>query len=745
MPRCLLILLLAATPRLFAQQIISGTIRDRQNGQAVTAARITTSSSVTYSDLQGRFKLPVSDHDSLFTVHATFYQPETVRITDAAAYPVALSLQEQNLEEITVSALRSENKLLTTAGAVSLLAAPQISRNSPVALEPSLNQVPGVLMHTGSFNTNRITIRGIGSRSPYGTSKIKAYLDEIPLTSGDGETTLEDLSLLAISQIEVVRGPVSGSYGSGLGGAILLKSTPGTEPLKIKGNFLTASFGTNKTGLSLSGNRRRSSHLLVSDRLHSNGYRDNNRYDRLNLFSWNRFESEKAVFNLLFDLVDLKAFIPSSLDYETYLTSPTRAAASWAAVKGYEDSRKIRGAATWKQRWSNHFTTSATGVLASHRNLELRPFNLLQEKALTGSGRIAARYQKHTLKINSGIELFSETYLWKTFSNGKVQNENLLSDNLEKRFYGNLFVQGNWNPVQQLNVESSVNLNLTRYDYNDRFSADGNASGKRHFEPVVSPRVGISYLTGKKNALFMLVSHGFSAPTLEETLLPDGQVNPEIKPETGWNFETGARGKTFANRLFYDLSLFRMAVKNLLVARRTGEDAYVGVNAGKTSHAGLEFALRYLPPPGRWSTTWLVNGTLAHFRFKEFTEMGNNYAGNQLTGVPSVVLHAGVETRTPSGFEGNLHLRFTGRMPLNDANSVFSDAYSLTTLSAGKSFRLKSVGMRFNGGINNLFNQKYASMFLINAPAFGNTPPRYYYPGLPRNYFVTLAVEFTGP
>jgi iron complex outermembrane receptor protein len=54
-------------------------------------------------------------------------------------------------------------------------------------------------MQQGALNTNRITIRGIGSRAQFGTTKIKAYFDGIPLTTG-GETTLDDLDLASIEK-----------------------------------------------------------------------------------------------------------------------------------------------------------------------------------------------------------------------------------------------------------------------------------------------------------------------------------------------------------------------------------------------------------------------------------------------------------------------------------------------------------------------------------------------------------------
>ena len=57
------------------------------------------------------------------------------------------------------------------------------------------------------------------------------------------------------------------------------------------------------------------------------------------------------------------------------------------------------------------------------------------------------------------------------------------------------------------------------------------------FDPILSPRIGLSYQFNYKFSLFATVSHGFSPPSLSETLTPDGNINPSIQPEKGWNFE----------------------------------------------------------------------------------------------------------------------------------------------------------------------------------------------------------------
>ncbi len=99
-----------------------------------------------------------------------------------------------------------------------------INQLTAPTIEPLLNATPGLWMQSGALNTNRISIRGVGYREPFATTGIKIYLDEIPLTNGVGESSIEDIHPHILSGIDIWRGPSSALWGSGLGGMIHLKS-----------------------------------------------------------------------------------------------------------------------------------------------------------------------------------------------------------------------------------------------------------------------------------------------------------------------------------------------------------------------------------------------------------------------------------------------------------------------------------------------------------------------------------------
>jgi len=117
-----------------------------------------------------------------------------------------------SLSEIILETSPIKNTLQNAASSISVISNADINKTDGVILTPVLNKIPGVNMQQGAMNTNRITIRGLGARSQYGTNRVKAYFDGIPLTSGDGETVIEDIDVASIEKIEIIKGPNSTSF-----------------------------------------------------------------------------------------------------------------------------------------------------------------------------------------------------------------------------------------------------------------------------------------------------------------------------------------------------------------------------------------------------------------------------------------------------------------------------------------------------------------------------------------------------
>ncbi|MDI3505086.1 MAG: iron complex outerrane recepter protein, partial [Bacteroidota bacterium] len=87
--------------------------------------------------------------------------------------------------------------------------------------------------------------------------------------------------------------------------------------------------------------------------------------------------------------------------------------------------------------------------------------------------------------------------------------------------------------------------------------------------------------------------------------------------------------------------------------------------------------------------------------------------------------------------------QYVGSQYIDDANSLENDAYFLTNLRT--SYRIKTNRMgdfKLFAGINNVADIHYSPMLTVNAVAFGDAEPRYYYPGMPRHYFAGISWHF---
>lgn len=750
-------LLLLITRALIAQ-VINGRVTDATNHQPLPHTTIidVSDSTGTATDDEGYFEIKLNgEKTSIVISHLGYVSQEVVVHKNLEFLNLKLQAAETNLPEVIVRASHINQKNQDVPGSVNIITTNQLERNDETIITPALNRLPGVYMHTGSLNTNRITIRGIGARTPYGTNKVRAYFDDIPLTTGEGGTTLEDIDISTIQRAEVIKGPGSSIYGAGLGGTINLSShIPAQSSATIK--HLAGSYKLSRTMVQTAFSGDRSQVSLTYADTHTDGYRQNGEYDRQSFVATARFTPDSnSMFSVLGTYTHMKAFIPSSIDAETYNTSPSSAAYTWLQSRGYEAYNKGSiGMAYHYDLTSN--LKSITSTFITFRDAdEPRPFDILSETTIAAGVRSRVIWEKDILtkktSVSAGFEYFNDWHQWSTYENlyelfpdkGSVSGE-ILSDNKERRYYYNLFAQLNVQLTTKLALQAGLNSNRTSYHLTDLFADSRDQSGKYSFKTTWSPRVGIVYKITEDHSIYGTVSHGFSPPSVAETLTPEGAINTNIQPETGWNYEIGAKNSWWNDRLYTEVALYRMEIENLLVAQRTGPDTYVGVNAGKTIHEGLEalisFHATHRPD---WSIRPFFSATLMNYKFEEFISDENDYSGNDLTGVPSKIFNLGVDVSSDFGLYFYSNYRYVGAIPLNDSNSIYSDSYALLNCKLGYQRRVfTNFKLDISAGINNLLDEKYASMVLVNAVGFGGSAPRYYYPGMPRNYYGSLALKY---
>jgi iron complex outermembrane receptor protein len=638
------------------------------------------------------------------------------------------------LDEVLVKAARFDTKVRKIPGSVQLLSHEKFLKTELANLSEIVNKVPGVYMQSGSFQTSRLTIRGIGSRNPYGSGRIRAFYDDIPLTTGDGTTIIEDIEPYFIDKAEITKGPNSAWYGSGIGGSIRFFSPVPDEKTTIQLFTGAASFGSYKMGGIAKIKLQKGSLNVGISRVASNGYRQNSNYFR-NSFFVSGTTGIKFRINYLVHASDVNARLPSSINENTYQLNPQMAATNWLNVKGYKAYQRFLGGIRLENNFRPNVVNSINLSGSISNPFELRPFNILDDNS--GSTSLQENLKivtpLHTFLI--GGEWLHENYNWQILQNQTLNEQQKAR---ERRNQANGYLSMQTTLFSPLLFSFSLNLNHTRYTITDLFEADQiDYSGKTDGRYVVSPKLGISIPLLSNITFYASYGNGFSNPTVEESLNSQGFLNSSLKPEQGWGLDIGLRAFILNKKLWVDVTYYDIQLRDLLVTKRISEELFSGENGGNASLKGIELLAQFRPKKlfqANLSFQQSVN------RFRTFSGEFN-YSGNRLPGIPSFFLNSDIELKLFSKLRIDVNVSYYGKQFMNDDNSKVSRAWKTVDIKIIKDFNLPWSLLEFQMGIKNLLNEKYASMILVNAPSLGGNPPRYYYPGLPSNFYFSLRMN----
>jgi iron complex outermembrane receptor protein len=706
---------------------------------------------------EGVFVLPDSFDLPLEIIlkHPDYVLKSVLFIQNNQQFILKDSIPSESLQTILVNAQNDKKgSLLIPSPTIGIGA---INQQSPIDVVAAINQIPGIYIQSGAINTNRIVIRGVGSRTLYGTNKIRAYFNEIPITSGVGETTIDSYDPEDLQSIEIIKGPKATQYGTNLGGTLLLYSKkPEKEGATLKNSTTLGSFGLYKNAVSFDYSVAKLALHFTYDHLETNGFRDNSSYNRNAIYLNSSYQfNDQTEISLLLNYIDYTAQIPSSISKTAFEEDPSQAAFTWGQAKGFEANAQNLTGLSLKHSFSKDFKNTTSIFYSYSDHYEPRPFNILDE--FTNGFGFRTLFNKTFIFSNReaewtfGSELFKDEYHWKTIQNLYQDNNGngslegtLLSNNEEYRQQLNLFTSVTLPIFKKLSLQFGINFNKTKYDFQDEFFiGENNRSAARDFNAILAPNLNVRYDFNPNQTIFGNVSYGFNYPSLEETLTPDGAINPEISPEKGFNYEIGSESFYFNRKWHVFASLYIMNIKDLLVAQRIGEDQFIGRNAGQTVHKGLEISTDY-----NWvlnesfAISPYVNASFNWHRFEDFVSDNSHFSGNKLTGVPDMTIASGIAFLLKNIAIHSNHL-YVGEMPMNDANSLYSEAYNILNMKLTYTPQLfKAFEIKLNVGINNVSDSKYASSILINATGFNNSEPRYYYPGNPRNYYGGVSVRY---
>lgn len=650
--------------------------------------------------------------------------------------------QEQDsatlISEVKIEAYKKPSSYIGSTKSVSVISDHLLRLNNPERLLEAINQNAGSRMEERSPGSYRLSIRGSSLRSPFGVRNIKVYLDDFILSDASGNTYLNSISPELIHRIEIYKGPESGDFGAVTGGTLLLKTRTADH---LSGNISVGSYGTFNQSIDFSKQFKKHFLQIFQNYYQTDSYREQSAVQRKQLFIKDFFQyRENAELKALLIVSDLYYQTPGGLSLEQMQMNRKQARLPTKTLPGAKEqhagirNKMILGGLSHEFKITPNLSQFIL-VQGSYVDFE-NPFITNFENRFESSFalRTHLNYQKNWNKLSlewrAGYEGATNSIFVKNYDNnrgieGDPQNFDQLNNN--SGFY---FLSQKLKFSDKLFSDISVSLNSNSYDWENIYPNIEN--GKVKFKKQVLPNFGVTYMLTKDFSVRGKIGKGNSSPTNEEIRSSNQEINKELIPEYGWNKEIGLR-KQFANLFFLETTYFDFRMKDAIVRRQNENGEEYFVNQGNTVQKGAEVLLESknfkINNPVLNGVKFRFSGSFYQFKFENYRQNDVDFSGNDLTGVPATTINSLLNFIFFKKLGVDYSHFYTSRIPLNDANSVWSDASFVGNIQFRYPLLFDKTQLNMLFQIQNLYNTEYVLGYDINA--FGN---RFYNPAAKRTF-----------
>lgn len=691
------------------------------------------------TDELGQAEFDLKNSGILTFLHIGF-ETLSISVKPNESLTIELSPVTNSLAEVVVTGFESERPLVHQAGAISKVLENELYRFNENSFLSAFNTKPGIRVEERAPASYRISIRGSSLRSPFGVRNVKVYWNDIPFTSPDGTTALNLLDLSNIQDTEIIKGPAGSIFGAGNGGVISIVSRKTVTENYFSSDIGVGDFGLlrYRIGIDQKIGTGGISASYVSQK--SDGFRQHSAMDRkVFQIAMHTKPSDKQTLSAQILYSDLNYQIPGALNPTQVEADRTQARPGSVAQNSSIAQKTLYGTLSHQielgKKWNN-----STALYMNNTEFE-NPFILdyKRETAFSYGGRTKFNlddiWGSFPVKFIVGAEYQNGKTLAQNFGNRQGQADTVrFSDNLisTQAFLFQQF-EIEWTPKILMTVGLSENFG--RYEINRSIDAGPNdpSINTKTFDPIVIPRLALVYKVNDRSGIHGSISSGFSPPTIAEVRTNEGSINLDLEPERGTNYEAGYRGKFGIFNL--DLTAFYFKLDQTITSYTNEQGVFLFRNAGATDQKGVEVSLDYVlfrKQNSLFQEIKLNHAFTGHyFYFDNYESGGNDFSGNQLTGVSPNTLVNVLDIRTKPGFYLNFTHQYVDAIPLNDAGTVFQDSYNLV---GGRVGWRKTLGSRWDlegyGGVDNLLDEQYSLGNDLNA--FAN---RYFQPAPGTNFY----------
>lgn len=650
----------------------------------------------------------------------------------------------QTLGNVIVKAYEQNRSLIDVAAPISVIGQAQLNRFSNMSILPALNSTPGVSMEERSPGSYRLNIRGSSLRSPFGVRDVKVYLNDIPLTDPSGNTYLNQLSFYNFNSIEIIKGPASSLYGAGIGGAMLIHTLPTNWHDGISLAYSIGSFNTNNINANVKTGDTNHENSFNYSHQTSDGYRQQTQMRR-DIATWENVlkVNNKQTLHTYMSYSDLYYQTPGGLTLAQYNADPKQARPGSGSQTGAVQNKAAVYQKIFLTGFSNeyvfndhwHNTTSLYGSYSDFINPGIRVYEYRKEPHF--GGRSVFEYKKNigktAFQLDFGTEAQKGFFNTSDYGNNSGVADSLESDDNLNNWQYMFFAQANFVLPHGWTITGGVSMNKSSIQDINLISKPSTTQ-TRVFKNQLPPHIAVLKQLKKNISVYGSVARGFSPPTVSEVLRSDGLFGTNLQPEDGMDYEVGIKGTLLQNKLYFDASGFIFDLKNTIVQRIDTNGVYYYVNAGSTKQNGVETYVSYQiadnPTHFISSAKVWVSYAWHDFHYGNFKQLTADYSKNELPGAAPNVVVAGLDLMSKAGYYMNLTYNYTDKIALNDANTDFTNPFTLLGLRIGyKKYISKKIRLEIFAGADNILNETYSLGDDINAAA-----GRYYNVAPGRNY-----------
>ncbi len=499
-----------------------------------------------------------------------------------------ITSKSHNIDEVVVTGTRNATDIRHLSQTVSILSRDKIDQAMQPSLLPTLTeQVPGL------FTTSRgvmgygvstgaaggISLRGLSG----GSARLMVLIDGHPQYAGIfGHPIADAYQSLLADKVEVLRGPASVLYGSNAMGGVVNIVTRKMHEDGVR-TTLHAGYGSYNTLETEATNTIRHhgfSSVVSASYNRTDGHRDNMEFEQYGGYAKIGYDfsphwAARADVNITHFNATYPG--PTSAPLLEGDQSITRGVASAAVENNYE---RTSGALSFFYNWGHHKINDGYTPSKGETPQEGR-FNSRDDMMGISLYQSAQFFTGNRMTV--GIDWFRYGgEAWTQYIKGEKEGTRTdLVDKHEDEAAGYVDFRQSFGSLLTLNAG-------VRVDHHSRVGTE------------TVPQAGMAFHLRHHAELKLSAAKGFRYPILREMYMFPPQ-NPDLKPESMWNYEVAFSQHLLGGRLRYGVNVFYIDGKNLIqTLPNPNGSGRLNQNTGEIDNAGFELQAAYRIN-GSWS------------------------------------------------------------------------------------------------------------------------------------------------